>query len=309
MKILKISEINESIRKNSDEFIAKSMQSYHNSLSEAADKIVENFPKKSVVLISGPSGSGKTTSAHRLEDLLAEKGLTAHTISMDNYFLPLNENSESQPRNPDGTIDLESPYRLNLPLLNAHLQCLKNGVEIAVPEFDFLSNSVVGYTPLKRNKNDVFILEGIHALNPLVTGECHDFATCIYVSVRTRVENINGDRLHPRLIRLMRRLSRDSLFRGRPIEGTFEMFKSVSRGEDVNILQFKHLADFDIDTFIPFEIPSYKAKIFDKLVEVKENMYGYYDYDIILEFLKEVVAIDTKNIPEEALIREFIGEK
>ncbi len=306
MKIINISDINKFIQYNAAQFILDSEEKYKSELEAAAEKIYMRAKTHPILLISGPSGSGKTTSALKMEEILEKKGIGAHTISMDNYFLPIGKD-DNFPKNADGSINLESPYRLDIPLIKEHMKMLNEFKEIQVPVYDFKTSSRSGYIPLKRNKDEIIILEGIHALNPLITGECRDFCTFIYVSVRTRIENSEEDRLHPRLIRLMRRLSRDMLFRGRELPETFKMFKSVSRGEDEYIMKFKTEADFDIDTFIPFEVSAYKTMIYEKLLENSEEMKGDFDYDMIVQFLKEISPVETEIIPDNSLIREFIG--
>lgn len=306
MKVQSIKEINNLISYNPEKFILDSEAQYRSELKAAAEKILEKSDNHSLVLVSGPSGSGKTTSALRVEGFLREMGCKASTLSMDNYFLP-DDMIDDVPLNEDGEIDLESPYRLDIPLLNKHMEMLNNCEPIECPIFDFKTNSRMGVIPIKREPGEVIIIEGIHALNPAVTGNSRDYATCIYVSVRTRLENSEEDRLHPRLIRLMRRLSRDKLFRGRVLTDTFKMFKSVSRGEEKHIMPYKHLADFDIDTFIPFETSVYRSVIYDSLLEIREKMHGNFDYDMITQFLSELTPLDKELLAEHSLIREFVG--
>lgn len=307
IKIKSISDINKAVAENVQGFVAEGEAVYTNELTDAAERILGTSEKHPVVLVSGPSGSGKTTSALRVEKLLRDRGCAAHTISMDNYFLPKSHHVDI-PTNDDGTPDLESPYRLDISLLQEHLDRLHNCKEIEIPIFNFKTNERDGVIPVKRKEGEVIIVEGIHALNPIVTGDSRDYATCIYVSVRTRLENSEADRLHPRLIRLMRRLSRDKLFRGRAMQDTFKMFKSVSRGEEAHIMPHKHLADFDIDTFIEFEPSVYKSVIYDSLLEISQDMSGDFDYDMIRAFLSEVDPIDKSVIPADSLIREFVGD-
>lgn len=307
INIVKIADINSGIRADRQEFIRESEERYRKEIENAAERILNNSADHPIVLVSGPSGSGKTTSAGRVEKILRDNGCNAHTISMDNYFLPDNCGVEF-PKNPDGTIDLESPYRIDIPLLQKHLDMLNDGTPIDSPIFNFKTRDRDGTIHIERKKGDVIILEGIHALNPVVTGDSKEYATCIYVSVRTRIENSENDRLHPRLIRLLRRLGRDKLYRGRDMRETFEMFKSVSRGEETYIMPFKHLADFDIDTFIPFEPTIYRWAVYDDLKRMKEEMLGDFDYDIILSFLEELEPVERTAVPADSLIREFVGE-
>lgn len=224
-----------------------------------------------VLLISGPSGSGKTSTANEISNLLfREFNCESSVISLDNYFR--SNNSPDMPKDKYGNVDLESPYCTDLDLLKEHLNALKNGREFMMPVFDFKSQERSGYIPYKRNKGSIAILEGIHALNPLVTGDCGDFAVCAYISVRTRLKSDNNRTLHPRMIRLMRRLCRDCLFRGRDIESVFSYFESVSEGENKYILPFKSRADFQIDTFMPYEVPVYKNCLENKLTQVRDRL-------------------------------------
>lgn len=139
------------------------------------------------------------------------------------------------------------------------LRTLAAGGEVRLPKFNFADNSRQHGNAIRCDGNTVVIIEGIHALNPDVTGKMHDSATFIYVSVRTRIADEKGGLLHPSKIRLIRRLSRDKLFRGRDYHRTIEQFPSVQRGESLYIMPYKHLADFDIDTFFPYELSVYRS--------------------------------------------------
>ena len=143
-------------------------------------------------------------------------------------------------------------------------------------------------------------------MNPLVTGE-NNFATCVYISVRTRLKTSENRVLHPRLIRLMRRLCRDSLFRGRDLQAIFSYFESVSEGEEKYILPFKYRADFQIDTFMSYEVPVYKSFLYTKLIEVQQIFSENICYKNIVDFLNLLLPVSEKNVPESSLIREFIG--
>ncbi len=261
-----------------------------------------------IVLLSGPSGSGKTTTAHRVAAELIRKGSKARVLSMDNYFLPVDEfTNETLPRDEDGNIDLESPLRLDIPLFQEHLRTLAEGAEVAMPLFDFATQSRSGTVPLKREKGEFLIVEGIHALNPLVTGDADRFSTCVYVSVRTRIKSETGAMLHPRQIRLLRRICRDKLFRDRRPAQVFDMFDSVSRGEELNILPFKSRADIDIDTFMAHEPPVYKAMMYRELMESSDELEKFPNYDELMEFLSAIEPLSPGYIPANSLIREFIG--
>lgn len=301
MKCISAEHLNNAAKKP-ERFISEGELLYFEQLEQAAEKIYEHRADKPIVLISGPSGSGKTTSAMRVAAALRQKGCGAHVISMDNYFLPLKKDIELHGED----IDFESPDRLDSELFSEHLAKLQRGEEIDVPGFDFALQDRVPGMKLKRGEGELVILEGIHALNPLVTGDSDDYTHRIYVSVRTRIQS-GGDLLHPSKIRLMRRLMRDKLYRGRELSETFEFFKSVERGEDLYIMPHKHRADFDIDTFITYEASVYRDILLPELEKTSQTYKYYSDFADIEKFLKLLTAVDKKYVPENALIREFIG--
>lgn len=303
MECITVDRLN-SAAKDPDKLITECENLYADRLSETALHIYENREARPVVLISGPSGSGKTTTAIRIGRLLRDNGCGVHVISMDNYFLPMEENEKA--RDEDGKIDFESPYRLDIKLFSSHLEKLFGCEEIEVPSFDFaLQKRKKGLT-LKRKSGDIVILEGIHALNPLVTGDSDAYTTRVYVSVRTRLSD--GDKLlHPSKIRLMRRLMRDKLYRGRTLSETFEFFKSVERGENLYIMPFKNRAAFDIDTFIGYEALVYRNILLPELDSAEKEYADYPKYADIAGFLRQLNGLDKSMVPDNSLIREFVG--
>jgi uridine kinase len=180
-----------------------------------------------------------------------------------------------------------------------------------IPKFNFAEQSSSDGFLFKRGKDDIIVFEGIHALNPLVTGGAGEFARCMYVSVRTRIELNDGTLVHPSMIRLMRRLIRDERSRGRGPEETFDMFRNVSRGEEQYILPFKYRAEeekeFSLDTYIAYEPAAYKGLLLDKMREVSKTYKDFDKYESILRLLEEVDPIDTSLIGEDSLVREFLG--
>lgn len=299
------SNINAGIGTDVADFIKTSEDIYNSRLREAAEKIYTDRNERPLVLLSGPSGSGKTTSALRIAAALADKGLTVHTISMDNYFLP--QEAGKLPVDENGNVDLESPYRLDIPLFSEHLKKLFACEPVDVPVFDFPTQSRTDFIPVKRKENEIIIIEGIHALNPEVTGDTDAFTTFIYVSVRTRIRTSDGSLMHPRKIRLMRRLNRDRLFRNRKLEDVFGMYESVTRGEEKYIMPHKHRANFDIDSFIAYEASIYSKMLLGDLEAASGQFSGVEDFDIMLKTMRELNPIPEKLVPSSSLVREFIG--
>lgn len=305
MNFIKTADINRGLENDREKYISLSEKNYISQLEQAAEKIYLERKTRPIVLISGPSGSGKTTSALKIAELLRARGVNVHTLSMDNYFLP--SDMGDLPLDENGNVDLESPLRLDIPLFSEHLSKIFMCEPVDVPIFDFATQLRTGSVPLRRETDGVIIIEGIHALNPEVTGDTDSFTNCLYISVRTRIVSADGDVLHPRLIRLMRRLSRDRLFRGRKLQDVFEMFDSVSAGEDMYIMPHKHRAVLNIDTFMPFEAAIYSEILHSELLSIESDMADNENYRQILKFLGEIHPVSADILPEASLIREFVG--
>jgi len=306
MKVLAIDTMNKCARSDIREYVRNSEGHYLRQIEKTARMLAESAAERPIILLSGPSGSGKTTTAFRIKACLCELGVNTFTISMDSYFMPLNDPRNE--READGKIDFESPKRLDFDLLNEHFDLLLSGEEFTLPVFDF-ANQVRGEgEKFRRRENELVIIEGIHALNPAVTGRVSERAAGIYVSVRTRLKNKGGKLLHPSKIRLMRRLVRDKLFRGRHLSQTFEFFKNVERGEVLHILPFKGLADHNIDTFIAYEPAVYKGFLTEELSALRVH----HDHDgaelsELIEFFAEIDGVDLEYAPTDSLVREFAG--
>ncbi len=304
MECISVETLN-TLSKTPEVIVSESEKRYADEITKAATEIFNRRTERPVVLVSGPSGSGKTTTAMRVANLLGEMGCTAHVISMDNYFLPMSEMESARDEN--GRIDFESPQRLDIPLFRDHIERLSRCEEIDIPSFNFARQERCPGMKLRCDKGDVVILEGIHALNPLLTGDSESYTTCIYVSVRTRIAD--GEKLlHPSKIRLMRRLIRDKLYRGRCFSETMEFFKSVERGENLYIMPFKYRADFDIDTFIGYEPLVYRDILLPELEEASKTYPDYANYADMEEFLHLLSSVDRKKVPQNSLVREFIGD-
>ena len=305
LNYINTTNINSGLENDAAGFIRSSENIYRDQLRIAAEKIYMSREERPLVLLSGPSGSGKTTTALRLAALLGNKGLQVHTLSMDNYFLPAD--AGEFPVDENGRIDLESPYRLDIPMFSEHLEKLSKGEPVEMPVFDFNTQSRSDFIPVARKSNEIIIIEGIHALNPEVTGDSDDFTTCMYVSVRTRIRTKFGYTLHPRKIRLMRRLNRDRLFRCRSLEDIFDMFESVTKGEEKYIMPYKKRATIEIDSFIPYEASVYAKMLRNDVEKSREAFAAIEDGDVMLKVLTELEPLSEELVPSDSLVREFIG--
>ena len=298
-----IMDINRALRADAAALVAASERAYSRQLTAIADHIADHRDTCPIVLISGPSGSGKTTTALMLEEKLDRRGLETHTLSQDNYFRTLT--AEDRALLAAGNFDLESPARVDEDLLNRQLADIIACKTVELTEFDFPTHTrrPSGKT-LTRKPGEIVILEGIHTLNPAVVTLPAEQTVRLYVSVRTRVEGPDGQILHPKYIRLLRRMLRDVKGRGRPAEGTVAMFHNVNRGEDTFIMPYKHRSTFDVDTFFPYEINVYRQYLLEEL----QGMADREEVAAVLPIVTAADPLDAAAVPPTALIREFIGD-
>nr|WP_207753255.1 nucleoside kinase [Intestinimonas butyriciproducens] len=291
------------------EFVAECDGVYQKRLETAADRILERMKVSPIVLLSGPSGSGKTTTALKLEQQLERRGVQTHTISMDNYFKTLNR--RTAPRNAEGDIDYESPKLLDMDLLDETFTKLSRGEWVIVPKFEFarqMRNDSRG-TPLKLDKNEIAIFEGIHALNDDISGR-HPEATTLYISARSNILEGEALRFKGTWMRISRRAVRDYNFRGTDLVETLSMWYNVRRGEKAYISPFKGRANVIIDSSLRYEVPVF-ANYADPLRAAVERVPADNERRAELESMVEAFRyfqpLDPALVPADSLIREFIG--
>ena len=301
-----LSEINDKIRKDPAAFLAECDAHYQERIHTAVDTILERMKVSPIVLLSGPSGSGKTTTAMKLEQELERRGVNSHTISLDNYFKTLNR--KTAPRTPEGDIDYESPLLLDMELLDDTFSRLSRGEWVIVPHFEFarqMRNDSRG-TPLKLEKNEIAIFEGIHALNDDIAGR-HPEATKLYISARSNVNEGSVLRFKGTWMRLTRRAVRDYNFRGTDVEDTMEMWANVRRGEKLYISPYKNRADIIFDSSLPYEVSVMKNYALPLLQAVPEENVRRAELLELIEAFQYFEPIDSELVARDALLREFIG--
>lgn len=298
---IEVPRINESIKSDPQAYIRAVNDEYFYQLSKIAADIAAHGSERPVILLSGPSGSGKTTTALMLEKILDELGHETHTLSMDNYFRPLTDKEKELAAL--GQFDLESPLRMDKELLNEQIEMIANCEKVDIPKYNFATSSRDrSVRSLTRKEGEIVIFEGIHALNPDVITVPDEKINKIYVSVRTRITC--GDIiLHPSKVRLMRRMCRDSKFRKRALRETMNMFRSVEDGENKYIMPYKYRSDYDIDTFIAYEMSAYRNELIGQLREMNDVP----ELADVTEVLEQLAPLDSSLITPDSLVCEFIG--
>ena len=268
------------------------------------ERSTADYRRIRVVLIAGPSSSGKTTFAKRLGVQLLSYGIRPYALSLDNYFVDRTET----PRDEAGDYDFESLQALNVPLLNDHLARLLAGEAVTMPHYNFITGqSEVGET-VRLESNQVLILEGIHGLNPDLTTAIPPESTLrVYVSVLTHLNMDRHNRIPTSDVRLMRRIARDHTSRGYSAADTIGRWASVRRGEESYIFPFQDNADVMFNSALLYELSVLRNRVEPLLLQIEWDSPAYVEARRLLAFLRWVRTVDADLVPDNSIIREFIG--
>ena len=273
--------------------------------SQVADMVCQRGAR--AVMLAGPSSSGKTTSANRLATQLRVHGKKPILMSLDDYYLDRDQIAPG----PDGKVDLEHINTIDTELFGQHLIRLLNGEEVEIPSFNFkLGKRVWLGHKMKMHKDTVFIIEGLHALNPVMLPKELDrnLVFKMYVSPLLPLNLDDHNRIPSSYLRLLRRIVRDYESRGTSVEGTIDMWDSVRKGEARWIFPFQEKADVIFNSSTLYELAVLKKHIFPLLTAVQPEDPAYEEVRGIVKILNFVQEADVDDeIPPTSLIREFIG--
>lgn len=299
-------EINDAA-KNPQKLIAISENRYINEVYAAAKRIADDDRIK-IVSLAGPSGSGKTTTAHILCSRLEELGEKTIVVSLDDFYL----SNDKLPILEDGTRDIESVNALNIPLIKKCFSEIITTGRTMLPRFDFANNiSIIEDRLADIGERGIIIAEGLHALNPLITDLVpRENIFKMYISVNCSIEDAFGEQmLSSRQLRLVRRTLRDSIFRGSSVNDTLSFWNGVVEGERKYLYCFKNTADIKIKTLHPYEPCVYRDDFLKFKSQVNTNAFGYEYFLRTAAAIEKFVPISSELVPDNSLIREFIGDK
>lgn len=272
-------------------------------IAEIAERIERDGKK--IVLIAGPSSSGKTTFSHRLSIQLRAYGMHPHPIALDDYFV----NRRDTPLDADGKYDFECIEAIDMKQFNEDMSKLLAGEVVELPTFNFHTGMREYKGDFKQlNSGDVLVIEGIHGLNPKMSEQLPDNSKFkIYISALTSLNIDQHNRISTTDGRLIRRIVRDARTRGNTARMTIDMWNSVRRGEEKNIFPYQEEADVMFNSALLYELSVIKQYAEPLLFAIPHDAPEYLEAKRLLKFLDYFLGISGEAVPNNSILREFIG--
>ncbi|MBE6688465.1 MAG: hypothetical protein E7588_04190 [Ruminococcaceae bacterium] len=286
------------------DYIRRCEKNFDNGLDSIADEIAE---RRGVRLcgLAGPSCAGKTTGSFKLTRNLAKYGISVRTISIDDFF----HNNSDGPLDEDGKADFESLSYVHTDLLHTTLEQILNGNTVMLPKYDFPNGRRIdNYEKYTPKKNEIIILEGLHALNDVMySGISRDEYYRIFINVCGTLCLDGKPMFDGRELRLCRRLIRDYKFRAADAQLTFTLWENVVKGEIKNIHPFEDKADFKLDSMFEYEPCVVKRQVEEVLRGLKRDSIYVREAERIWRKLEKVPDINERLVPMDSLMQEFLG--
>ena len=298
-----VGALNDAIRAGrAHEIVLVSEALHEQNVAEIAQQLAER--QAHIVLIAGPSSSGKTTFSRRLTVQLLALGISPYPLELDNYFL----DRDQTPLGKDGQPDFEALEAVDLPLLAEHLDKLIAGEKVQLPRYNFKTGKREDGEHLQLHHGQPIIMEGIHGLDPrLLPATLSGRAFKIYVSALTQLNLDRHNRVSTTDTRLIRRIVRDSQDRGYNAAQTISRWESVRSGEKKHIFPYQENADVMFNSALVYELAALKPFIEPLLRQVEHGTPEFIEAKRLLAFLDWFLPVEADMIPENSIVREFIG--
>ena len=310
MRLSNAGDVNKAIlRGQASELIQVSEALQEKKIVQIAEEIDRRFRAEEnpirIVLITGPSSSGKTTFCKRLSIQLLACGLRPMSFSTDDYFV----NRVDTPLLPNGQYDFDNIKAVDSELLEDHLMRLMAGERVEVPEYNFTTGKREYNGKRLKLKNDtVLIIEGIHALNPILTSKIPDSAKFkVFVSALTSISLDDHNWVPTRDNRLLRRIIRDYNKGAFTARETISQWNDVCEAEEHWILPFQETADVMFNSALNIEFAVLRTHAEVILQSVPKNCPEYSEAHRLLKFIHYFIPVDDKEIPPTSIMREFLG--
>ncbi len=310
MRLSNAGDVNKAVLKgHASELIQVSEALQEKKIVQIAEEIERRFHREQdpvrIVLITGPSSSGKTTFCKRLSIQLLACGLRPMSFSTDDYFV----NRVDTPKLPNGDYDFDNIETVDYHLMEDHLTRLMRGERVEVPEYNFVTGKrEYNGKRLKLTSDSVLIIEGIHALNPLLTKEIPDqMKFKIYISALTSISLDDHNWIPTRDNRLLRRIIRDYNKGAFTAQQTIAQWKNVCEAEDKWIFPFQETADVMFNSALNIEFAVLRTHAEIILTSVPKNCPEYAEAHRLLKFIHFFIPVSDKEIPPTSIMREFVG--
>jgi uridine kinase len=287
------------------EIILVSEALHERGIANIAQQISERRDNVRLVLIAGPSSSGKTTFAKRLGVQLLAHGIRPFALELDNYFV----NREDTPLDERGEYNFEALEAVDVELFNQHLQGLMAGEIVQLPHFNFYTGKRETGPRVQIERDQVIIVEGIHGLNPKLVYTLDDeILFRVYASALTQLNLDRHNRVPTTDTRLIRRITRDARTRGYSATETIQRWESVRRGEKEYIFPYQEYADVMFNSALVYEMAVLKPLAEPLLLQVEPDSRQRVEAKRLLTFLQWFKPVDKALVPDNSILREFVGE-
>lgn len=310
MRLSNVGDVNKAVlRGHASELIQVSEALQEKKIVQIAEEIDKRFRQKEnpirIVLITGPSSSGKTTFCKRLSIQLLACGLRPLSFSTDDYFV----NRVDTPLLPDGSYDFDNVKAVDCELLDEHLSRLLAGERVEIPEYNFVTGKrEYNGKRLKLQNDSVLIIEGIHALNPILTERINESMKFkIFVSALTSISLDDHNWIPTQDNRLLRRIIRDYNKGAFTAQQTIAQWKNVCDAEERWILPFQETADVMFNSALNIEFAVLRTHAEIILASVPKNCPEYSEAHRLLKFIHYFIPVSDKEIPPTSIMREFVG--
>ena len=300
-----VSGLNQAINRSRIREIVLVSEALHEQvIADIARQIADHKERTRLVLIAGPSSSGKTTFSRRLSVQLLAHGIRPFALELDNYFV----NREDTPKDEAGEYNFEALEAVDLTLFNEHLSALMDGEQVQLPKYNFFTGQREQGSVVQLHPDQVVIVEGIHGLNPrLVYALPSENLFRIYASALTQLNLDRHNRVPTTDTRLIRRITRDARTRGYTAMDTLKRWESVRRGEKEYIFPYQEYADVMFNSALVYELSVLKPLAVPLLLQVTRNSRQWVEAKRLLNFLQWFEPLDASLVPENSILREFIG--
>ena len=310
MRLSNAGDVNKAIMRGyASELIQVSEALQEKKIVQIAEEIERRFHREQdsvrIVLITGPSSSGKTTFCKRLSVQLLACGLRPVSFSTDDYFV----NRVDTPKLPNGDYDFDNIETVEYALLEDHLLRLMNGERVEIPEYNFVTGKrEYNGKKLKLGNDTVLIIEGIHALNPLLTKKIPDTLKYkVFISALTSISLDDHNWIPTRDNRLLRRIIRDYNKGAYTAQQTIAQWKNVLAAEEQWISPFQETADVMFNSALNIEFAVLRTHAEIILASVPRNCPEYAEAHRLLKFIHFFLPVSDKEIPPTSIMREFVG--